>query len=639
MNRAWFLLVVIEEGFALAQKIKENAGESLPSAEQCGQWTRNINGGLFTSPNYPNMYPANKECVYILEALPRQRIQLAFDKTYYIEPSFECRFDHIEIRDGPFGFSPLIDRFCGPKSPGLVTSTGRFMWIKFTSDEELEGLGFRVKYTFIAVWKEVWKEGRKEGRKGGREGGRKEERKEGRKEFCPDTEVLRMSSSVESPACAIWVIRYLSYHSRPRFSFARWWIAKSNSRLSASDIPLSSLSSAALLLPFEVSGSDGVIRSGQVEEEDKIKNGDALDCIWTIRAPPHSKIYLRFLEYQMEHSNECKKNFVAVYDGSSAIENLKAKFCSTVANDVMLDTGVGVVRMWADESSRLSRFRMLFTSFVDPPCSSSTFFCHSNMCINNSLVCNGVQNCVYPWDENHCKEKKSKGLFHQITKTHGTVIGISAGIVLVLLIISILVQMKQPRKKVVARRPAVFNKSGFQEVFDPPNYELFSLRDKELSSELADLSDELDGYHKLRRSSTMSRCIHEHHCGAQAPVGGSMKQSRSTLSSLELSYHNDFSKPPPMKTFNSSSSSSGCGTYKKSCYGYKQTHECAEQVIEDRVMEEMPCEIYVRGGSVAGAAGSIGSGCGSITIRNHSNTRSNTTTVVDPGQRSISMDF
>lgn len=71
------------------------------------------------------------------------------------------------------------------------------------------------------------------------------------------------------------------------------------------------------------------------------------------------------MEYQMEHSNECKKNFVAVYDGSSAIENLKAKFCSTVANDVMLDNGVGVVRMWADEKSRLSRFRMLFTSFVD----------------------------------------------------------------------------------------------------------------------------------------------------------------------------------------------------------------------------------------------------------------------------------
>lgn len=67
----------------------------------------------------------------------------------------------------------------------------------------------------------------------------------------------------------------------------------------------------------------------------------------------------------MENSNECKRNFVAIYDGSSSIENLKAKFCSTVANDVMLDSGVGVVRMWADETSRLSRFRMLFTAFVD----------------------------------------------------------------------------------------------------------------------------------------------------------------------------------------------------------------------------------------------------------------------------------
>ncbi|XP_031424591.1 neuropilin and tolloid-like protein 2 [Clupea harengus] len=592
MYRVWIFLILIEEGFGLAQRSQEthhNDGDPAANGEQCGVWTRNINGGQFTSPNYPDTYPPNKECVYILEALPRQRIQLTFDKNYYVEPSFECRFDHIEVRDGPFGFSPLIDRFCGPKSPGVVTSTGRFMWIKFTSDEELEGLGFRIKYTFIAD---------------------------------PDFHLHVGGLLNPIPDCQ-----------------------------------------------FEVEGSDGVVRSSQVDE-DKIKMDEDLDCIWTIRAPPQSKIYLRFLEYQMEHSNECKKNFVAVYDGSSAIENLKAKFCSTVANDVMLDTGVGVVRMWADRNSRLSRYRMLFTSFVDPPCSGNTFFCHSNMCINNSLVCNGVQNCVYPWDENHCKERKSKGLFHQITKTHGTVIGISTGVVLVLLIISILVQMKQPRKKVVSRRPAVFNKAGFQEVFDPPHYELFSLRDKELSSDLADLSDELESFHKLRRSSTMSRCVHEHHCGAQhaphAPAsasatatatatsavssaGGSMKQSRTTLSSMELSYHNDFSKPPPpMKTFNSCSStgSGSMGTYKKGCYGYaKQTHDCAsagvgaEQAMEDRVMEEIPCEIYVRGGSVAGTAGSIGSGCGgTLTIRNHGSVR-NSASVVDPGQRSMSMDF
>lgn len=82
-------------------------------------------------------------------AAPRQRIELTFDEPYYIEPSFECRFDHLEVRDGPFGFSPLINRYCGLKSPALIRSTGRFMWIKFTSDEELEGKGFQAKYSFI----------------------------------------------------------------------------------------------------------------------------------------------------------------------------------------------------------------------------------------------------------------------------------------------------------------------------------------------------------------------------------------------------------------------------------------------------------------------------------------------------------
>lgn len=42
-------------------------------------------------------------------------------------------------------------------------------------------------------------------------------------------------------------------------------------------------------------------------------------------------------------------------------------------------------------------------SHFPAPCDADAFFCHSNMCINNTLVCNGMQNCVYPWDENQCK--------------------------------------------------------------------------------------------------------------------------------------------------------------------------------------------------------------------------------------------
>lgn len=88
----------------------------------------------------------------------------------------------------------------------------------------------------------------------------------------------------------------------------------------------------------------------------------------------------------MQNSNECKRNFVAVYDGSSSVEDLRNKFCSTVANDVMLVTALGVVRMWADEGSRKSRFRILFTTFQERKPHTHTFCTYSSP-IRPSHVC------------------------------------------------------------------------------------------------------------------------------------------------------------------------------------------------------------------------------------------------------------
>lgn len=41
---------------------------------------------------------------------------------------------------------------------------------------------------------------------------------------------------------------------------------------------------------FELSGADGIIRSSQVEQEEKTKPGQAVDCIWTIKATPKAKV-------------------------------------------------------------------------------------------------------------------------------------------------------------------------------------------------------------------------------------------------------------------------------------------------------------------------------------------------------------
>lgn len=56
--------------FLISDSPSDYGGQN-PNQNDCGTWVRNINGGVFTSPNYPNTYPPNKECVYILEGKGR----------------------------------------------------------------------------------------------------------------------------------------------------------------------------------------------------------------------------------------------------------------------------------------------------------------------------------------------------------------------------------------------------------------------------------------------------------------------------------------------------------------------------------------------------------------------------------------
>lgn len=51
---------------------------------------------------------------------------------------------------------------------------------------------------------------------------------------------------------------------------------------------------------FELSGADGIVRSSQVEQEGKTKPGQAVDCIWTIKATPNAKVgFVPIIQYIM----------------------------------------------------------------------------------------------------------------------------------------------------------------------------------------------------------------------------------------------------------------------------------------------------------------------------------------------------
>ncbi|CAL8347936.1 unnamed protein product [Merluccius merluccius] len=124
-------------------QVKNNSG--VTPAGQCGAWVKEPGGGAFTSPNYPEKYPADRECVYIIE-VHRPVLRGALLHRAVLG---SVKFDHIEVRDGPFGFSPIIGRYCGQESPSYVPlPPDATLYIKFVADGELEAIGFSARYNF-----------------------------------------------------------------------------------------------------------------------------------------------------------------------------------------------------------------------------------------------------------------------------------------------------------------------------------------------------------------------------------------------------------------------------------------------------------------------------------------------------------
>ena len=73
---------------------------------------------------------------------------MEFRERFHIEPSLDCRNDYLEIRDGAFGYNQLLNQLCDRFFPSSITSTGRYLWLHFHSDENTEYNGFKIVYEF-----------------------------------------------------------------------------------------------------------------------------------------------------------------------------------------------------------------------------------------------------------------------------------------------------------------------------------------------------------------------------------------------------------------------------------------------------------------------------------------------------------
>ena len=102
---------------------------------------------MINSPNYPSEYGDNTICSWNLLAPIGRRLTIN-QFSYRIEPHASCKYDGLEIYDGP-DEDDMIVRVCGPGTYQDVQSTGNALFLRFYSDGSEDYKGFQIHYALM----------------------------------------------------------------------------------------------------------------------------------------------------------------------------------------------------------------------------------------------------------------------------------------------------------------------------------------------------------------------------------------------------------------------------------------------------------------------------------------------------------
>lgn len=111
-------------------------------ADVCGGVLTGLSGVL-TSPEYPNNYPNNVECRWVIQAMGPAAVKLAF-MDFQVEASETCTYDYVAVRGGR---GPAHGQhYCGSTRPPTLVSLGHELQVVFKSDFNIGGRGFKAYY-------------------------------------------------------------------------------------------------------------------------------------------------------------------------------------------------------------------------------------------------------------------------------------------------------------------------------------------------------------------------------------------------------------------------------------------------------------------------------------------------------------
>uniref|UniRef100_H2ZK52 CUB domain-containing protein n=1 Tax=Ciona savignyi TaxID=51511 RepID=H2ZK52_CIOSA len=107
--------------------------------------------GLIKSPNYPSNYPKNIECKYRVNSGSSSNWISLYFLAFNVEPNTQCRFDYLEVFNGPTTTTGSIGKYCGSTSPNIITQITSDMSMKFKTDGSITHSGFNVRYSISGL--------------------------------------------------------------------------------------------------------------------------------------------------------------------------------------------------------------------------------------------------------------------------------------------------------------------------------------------------------------------------------------------------------------------------------------------------------------------------------------------------------
>ncbi|KAG2464901.1 CSMD1 protein, partial [Polypterus senegalus] len=98
--------------------------------------------GTVLSPDYPEGYGNNLNCVWLIISEPGSRIHLAFN-----DFDLESQFDFLAVKDGEMPDSSVLGTFTGAEVPSHLTSNSHILRLEFQADHSMSGRGFNITYS------------------------------------------------------------------------------------------------------------------------------------------------------------------------------------------------------------------------------------------------------------------------------------------------------------------------------------------------------------------------------------------------------------------------------------------------------------------------------------------------------------